>query len=410
VSASKSDRPPHRRLYPLTIEAFTGICCIGRGRKQIADAIFSGACGLEPNDFGDAAADVDTCIGRVRGIEHEALPDSLAAWDCRDHRLSWAALQQDGFAGQVNVVAERFGAHRIGIFVGTSTAGILDTEELFRSGREGYLAPERFRKRHDLGSVSEFVATALRLSGPRMSVSTACSSSAKVFAAAARFVALGLCDATVVGGADSLCYSTLYGFKSLELLSRTPARPFARDRAGISIGEGAAFALLVRGGAAASALLGTGESSDGYHMSSPHPEGLGAERAMIDALSVAELRSSDIDYVNLHGTGTEANDAVEASTVSRLFGSRASCSSTKGATGHCLGAAGAIEALICDLALEYQIVPGNVGIQREDVAFPIDLAVSARPGRIERVLSNSFGFGGSNCSLILGRTRTGGSR
>ena len=410
MSASKSDRLPRRRLYPLTIEAFTGICCIGRGRKQIADAIFSGVCGLEPNDFGDSAADVDTYIGRVRGIEHEALPESLAAWDCREHRLSWAALQLDGFAGQVDAVAERVGAHRIGVFVGTSTAGILDTEELFRSGREAELAPERFRKRHDLGSVSEFVATALRLSGPRMSVSTACSSSAKVFAAAARFVALGVCDAAIVGGADSLCYSTLYGFKSLELLSRTPARPFARDRAGISIGEGAAFALLVRDGSGASALVGAGESSDGYHMSSPHPEGLGAERAMNDALSGAGLRASDIDYVNLHGTGTDANDAVEANTVLRLFGGRTACSSTKGATGHCLGAAGAIEALICDLALEHQIVPGNVGIRPEDLAFPIDLAVSAHPGRIERVLSNSFGFGGSNCSLVLGRTRVNGRR
>lgn len=394
----------------MTIEAFTGICCIGRGRLQIAESLRAGICGLEQNSFGDSAVDVRAYIGRVEDADETPLPDSLAEWDCRNHRLAWLAINEDGFAARVAEVKLRFGAGRIGVFVGTSTSGMLDTEELFRQGREADLAPDRFQRRHALGSVSEFVATALGVSGPRFCVSTACSSSAKVFAAAARYLAAGLCDAAVVGGIDSLCYSTLYGFKSLELLSDRPAQPFARDRAGISIGEGAALALLVRDGQGQSALLGVGESSDGYHMSSPHPDGLGAERAMNEALASAGIRASDIDYVNLHGTGTEANDAVEAGAVARTFGQDLLCSSTKGATGHCLGAAGAIEALICDLSLEHQFFPGNAGTQSGDVALPLNLVVASREGRVERVLSNSFGFGGSNCSLILGRLQSGATR
>lgn len=391
-----------RRLFPLTIEAFTGICCIGRGRQQIAASLRSGISGLQPNDFGDSAPDVRTYIGRVNGLEQETLPDRLVSWDCRNHRLAWLTVQQDGFAGQVAAAAERFGAHRVGIFIGTSTSGMLDTEEMFRFRREADLDPIHFRRRHDLASVAEFLAAALGIAGPRHCVSTACSSSAKVFAVAARYLATGICDAAIVGGADSLCYSTLYGFNSLELLSEAPARPFARDRAGISIGEGAAYALLVRDGSGTSALLGVGESSDGHHMSSPHPEGVGAERAMTAALASAGLQAADLHYANLHGTGTDANDAVEASTVARVLGDVA-CGSTKGATGHCLGAAGAIEALICDLALEQQLLPGNVGAPAEDLAFPINLVTAARQGRVQRVLSNSFGFGGSNCSLVFGR-------
>ncbi len=223
-------------------------------------------------------------------------------------------------------------------------------------------------------------------------------------------MAAGLCDAAVVGGVDSLCYTTLYGFASLELLSANPARPFARTRSGISIGEGAAFALLVPDGNGMTALLGTGESSDGYHMSTPHPDGLGAEQAMSLALTSAQLQPGDIDYVNLHGTGTSANDRVEALTVVRRFGRSTPCSSTKGATGHCLGAAGAIEALICDLALEHQRVPANVGTTAGDVEFSLALATTSEPATLQRVVSNSFGFGGSNCSLVIGITKVSSHR
>jgi len=390
-------------LFPLAVQAFTGVSCLGRGRDAHAAALRSGRCGLTPNDFGDSGADVHAYIGRAPGVDEIMLPAELAAWDCRNHRLAWMALHEDGFAATVAQLAQRHGADRIGVFVGTSTSGMLDTEELFRQHREAELTTQRFDLRHALGSVAEFVARVLQLGGPRHGVSTACSSSAKVFATAARMIAAGACDAAVVGGVDSLCYTTLYGFNSLELLSPRPAQPLARTRSGISIGEAAAFAVLARDGDGAVVLLGTGESSDGYHMSTPHPDGIGAERAMREALAHARLPFDAIDYINLHGTGTPVNDAVEAAAIERLFGAATACSSTKGATGHCLGAAGAIEALICHIALEQQFMPGNVGTAVDELAFALDVPAAARAQPLRRAISNSFGFGGSNCTLVLGR-------
>jgi 3-oxoacyl-[acyl-carrier-protein] synthase-1 len=238
-------------------------------------------------------------------------------------------------------------------------------------------------------------------------VSTACSSSAKVFAAAARMLAAGLIDAALVGGVDSLCLTTLYGFNSLELLSPEPCRPFAAERKGLSIGEAAAFILLERPADSLNAedvlLLGTGESSDAHHMSSPHPEGLGARMAMAAALQAAGLQASDIDYINLHGTATPSNDAAEGRAVAALFGDRVPCSSTKGATGHTLGAAGGLEAVISALALRHGFLPGGVNTRQVDPGIPIQYLTANRERAPRRVLSNSFGFGGTNCSLVLGR-------
>ena len=397
-----------RTGFPIPISAFTGITAIGRGRKQLAKALMAGDCGLRPNDF-EAATDVKAFIGRVTGVEDERLPESLAPWDCRNHRLAWMALHQDDFHAMVAATTARVGADRVGVFVGTSTSGILDTETMFRQQRTHELEPVRFELRHSMGSVSQFVAVVLGLHGPRHTVSTACSSSAKVFATAARYLSSGLCDAAVVGGVDSLCYTTLYGFGSLELLSVHPARPFAADRSGISIGEGAAFALLDPGTSGSALLFGVGESSDGHHMSTPHPEGLGAIQAMRVALDSAHLRVDEVDYVNLHGTGTHANDRAEAMAIAQLFGRSPVCSSTKGATGHCLGAAGAVEALLCDLALQNCVVPGNVGTNQSDPELPIQVTCATTPADMRYVLSNSFGFGGSNCSLVLGKATAGGA-
>lgn len=389
-------------MFPLTIEAFTGVCSIGRGRHQIAGALAAGTSGLERNTFGDSGKDVQAYVGRVGALDGATLPPALAPWDCRNNRLAWMALHEDGFAESVAATAARYGRARIGVFVGTSTSGMLDTEQLFRDGQERDLDAARFEQRHSFGAASDFIAAALGVQGPRHCVSTACSSSAKVFAVAARYLALDLIDAAVVGGVDTLCYTTLYGFSSLELLSAVPARPFAHDRSGLSIGEGAAFALLVRNGSGRTALLGAGESSDGHHMSSPHPDGLGAECAMRAALASAHLQPDEIDYINLHGTGTPANDRVEALAVARVFGRAVACSSTKGATGHCLGAAGAVEALICDLALERQVVAANVGVSGDDRELPAGLVTRPASAPLTYVLSNSFGFGGSNCALVFG--------
>jgi 3-oxoacyl-[acyl-carrier-protein] synthase-1 len=228
-----------------------------------------------------------------------------------------------------------------------------------------------------------------------------------VFATARRMLEADLIDAALVGGVDSLCLTTLYGFHSLQLCSPAPCRPFDVARDGISIGEAAAFAIVERVSDGAGAddvlLLGVGESNDAYHMSAPHPEGHGARRAMQLALSDAGLEPGDIDYINLHGTGTPSNDRSESRAVSDVFGTATPCSSTKGATGHTLGAAGALETVIAALALRHGVMPAGVNTAQVDPTLTIRYLTTKRAAPLRRVLSNSFGFGGTNCSLILGR-------
>jgi len=255
--------------------------------------------------------------------------------------------------------------------------------------------------------VSAFAREVLGLAGPAFVVSTACSSSAKVFGSAERMIRLGLIDAAVVGGVDSLCLTTLYGFQSLQLTAPRPCRPFSADRDGISIAEAGAFALLERPGAADDdagiRLLGVGESNDGYHLSTPHPEGLGARLAMQAALTAGGTEASAIDYINLHGTGTQSNDSAESKAVVAVLGTSVPASSTKGATGHTLGAAGALEAVISALALRHGLIPGGANTVAVDPALTLAYQTRSREAAVRRVLSNSFGFGGSNCSLLLGR-------
>jgi 3-oxoacyl-[acyl-carrier-protein] synthase-1 len=210
-----------------------------------------------------------------------------------------------------------------------------------------------------------------------------------------------VCDAAIVGGADTLCLTTLYGFRSLELTSSEPCRPFDARRDGISIGEGAGFALLEKTGHGLR-LLGIGESSDAYHMSTPHPEGAGAKLAMSRALASAGLGAADIDYINLHGTATRTNDAAEDKAVVELFGARTPCSSNKGATGHLLGAAGVTGTLISALAIRHGLLPGSANTRTVDPALKSRYLVENEEAAVKRVLANSFGFGGSNCSLVLG--------
>jgi 3-oxoacyl-[acyl-carrier-protein] synthase-1 len=304
----------------------------------------------------------------------------------------------------------RFGSARVGVFIGTSTSGVLQTELAYRERDPltGAL-PARFdyRATQNSFSAADFLRRRLGLKGPAAAVSCACASSAKVFGSAQRMIAADLIDAAVVGGVDSLCLTTLYGFHSLQLCSAGPCRPFDVARDGISIGEAAAFALVERiSDRVASSdvlLLGIGESSDAYHMSAPHPEGRGAHRAMQAALSAAGLEPGAIDYINLHGTGTPSNDRSESQAVTRVFGPTTPCSSTKGATGHTLGAAGALEAVICALALQHELMPGGVHTVRVDPTLTAHYIKEVRRSPVNRALSNSFGFGGANCSLILGR-------
>jgi 3-oxoacyl-[acyl-carrier-protein] synthase-1 len=257
---------------------------------------------------------------------------------------------------------------------------------------------------HTPHSLTAFVSAALAIGGPCLTISTACSSSAKVFAGAERLIRLGIVDAAVVGGVDSLCGSVLYGFNALELVSPEPCRPFDAERRGISIGEGAGFALLERIGPdtkAASRLLGCGESSDAHHMSTPDPDGLGAELALRDVLDRAAIDVTQVDYINLHGTASQKNDAMEAALVARRFPPSTRVSSTKALTGHTLGAAGIIEAVITLLALREGFVPGNAGAATPDPACSVHFAWRNEARAVRIALSHSFGFGGSNACLAL---------
>ena len=354
--------------------------------------------------------DLDTWIGEVDGLDGIRMRPGMEEYDCRNNRLLQLALEQDGFADALRAAAARHGRRRIGVFIGTSTSGIFQTELAYRrrDPASGALPPDfMYATTHNSFSAASFAQRYAGLEGPVAAVSSACSSSAKVFASAARMMAAGLIDAALVGGVDTLCLTTMYGFNSLGLTSARPCRPYSADRSGISIGEAAAVALIERADASLDAdailLSGIGESSDAYHMSSPHPEGLGARIAMEKALAAAGLAPADIGYINLHGTATPSNDAAEGKAVAALFGSGTPCSSTKGATGHTLGAAGGLEAVICALALRHGLLPGGANTTALDPALPLDYLLENRERPIRHALSNSFGFGGTNCSLVFSR-------
>jgi 3-oxoacyl-[acyl-carrier-protein] synthase I len=395
-------------MKPLHLRNFTATSCIGKGVAATLKSLLEQRSGLAGCRF--ETVDIPTYIGEVAGVDEERLPEDLRRFDCRNNRLAELALQQDGFFEAVQQAASRLGRRRVGVFMGTSTAGILQTELAYRQRDpvSGALpASFEYGSTHNSFSVADYLRRRCGLEGPAVAVSCACASSAKAFGSARRMLEAGLIDAALVGGVDSLCLTTLYGFHSLQLSSPAPCRPFDVARDGISIGEGAALALLERApddlDGDSVLLLGVGESSDAYHMSAPHPEGLGARRAMRAALASAVLDPGDIEYINLHGTGTPSNDRSESHAVTSVFGPTTPCSSTKGATGHTLGAAGALEAVISALAVKNGFMPGGVHTSTIDPTLTAFYIRDNRRASIRRVMSNSFGFGGTNCSLILGR-------
>jgi 3-oxoacyl-[acyl-carrier-protein] synthase-1 len=392
---------------PLILSHYTATTCLGPGLAPLVTALRLGESGLAPCRF--ESVDLTTHVGEIAGVDAVRMPAPLAAFDCRNNRLALLAMREDGFEEALRAAIARVGSRRFGLFLGTSTTGILETEIAYRhrDPASGALpASLHYRGSHSTFSVAAFLREYLRLDGPVSVVSTACSSSAKVFGLAARMIAAGAIDAALVGGIDSLCLTTLYGFHSLQLLATAPCRPFAADRAGLSIGEGAAYAVLEgaesAGAANPVALLGWGESSDAYHLSAPHPDGAGAQLAMQAALGRAGLASRRIDYVNLHGTATASNDAAESRAVVAALGASVPCSSTKGATGHTLGAAGAVEAVVCAVALRDGFIPGGIAAGPIDPALGVNYVTSTRQQALRHVMSNSFGFGGSNCALVFG--------
>ena len=397
-------------MQALRLSHFSMVSSIGAGQAATLAALRAGTSGLRPCSF--ETATLPTFTGMVEGLADCGLPGAFTAFDCRNNRLAEMALCQDGFADAVTAAVARYGARRIGLFLGTSTSGILQAELAYRA-RDAVTGalPETFdyRRTHNIASLAGYLSERLGITGPSFVVSCACASTAKTFGNAARAIAAGLCDAAVVGGADSLCLTTLYGFHALGLNAPGPCRPFGAARDGISIGEAAGFALLEKPPANADSdtvmLLGVGESNDAYHMSSPHPEGIGARLAMERALAAAGLPPEAIDYINLHGTATPVGDAAEDIAVSTVFGRDTPCSSTKGQTGHTLGAAGIVEAIVSALAIRHGLLPGSPHTETVDPSFRSRYQIATRPARIHTVLSSSFGFGGSNCSLIFGRPR-----
>ena len=385
--------------------AYTATSAAGRGVEAFSAALRERRGGLRSNDFGDEP--LACWIGRVDGLEDAAVPGEFAAIDCRNNRLAWCGLQEDGFLAAARAAIARYGADRVAVVLGTSTASIGATEEAYRGLDDsgGFVPPYRDFLLHSPHSLVAFVQGVLGATGPACTVATACSSSAKVFAQAERLIRLGWADAAVVGGVDTLCGSVLFGFNALQLVSDEPCRPFDVARRGISIGEAAGFALLERATLhpRAPQLLGWGESSDAHHMSSPHPAGLGARLAIVDALQRAGLSADAVDYVNMHGTATPANDAVEAVVVAETFPSTTRASSTKGWTGHTLGAAGIVEAVACLVALEQGFMPGTLNCNAPDPVCGPQFALDNVERAPQVALSSSFGFGGNNAVLVFGR-------
>lgn len=339
------------------------------------------------------------------------VPHGLEAFQCRNHALAFMAFRQ--IASAIERQCQLWGASRIGVLIGSSVSGIEASESAFFKWRDEGKLPDQysFRHQHEMGSISEFVARLAGAKGPAYTLSTACTSSAKVFASAQALLDSSICDCVVLGGVDSLCHLTLNGFEALEALSRDVSNPMSRRRSGLNIGEGAALFVLSRE-AGPICLAAVGESSDAHHISAPDPDGLGAERAIRAAMAQAGLEPGEIDYLNLHGTGTTQNDSMEARAVARVFGNVPS-SSTKPLVGHCLGASGAVEAGFCWLALDAHsrgrvpLLPHRWDGEFDPALPPLNLvragALLSKEGPI-RFLSNSFAFGGSNCALILERS------
>jgi|AGTN01.2.fsa_nt_gi 3-oxoacyl-(acyl-carrier-protein) synthase len=393
---------------PFTLSAMAVASCLGMGKAATAQALFAGTRrGLVPRD--------DLLPGRrvhVGALPQElpALPSALSRHESRNNRLLWALLQE--IADPVQAAVSAYGRDRVAVILGTSTSGIAEGEAAlaYRLDR-GEWPPGFHYSQQETGSPAAFVSAALGLGGPAYVVATACSSSAKVFASARRLIRLGLVDAAIVGGADTLCRLTTGGFASLEAMSAAPCNPFSLNRCGVTIGEGGALFLMTRGPGGIS-LRGVGESSDAHHVSAPDPDGRGALAAMRLALQDAALSSHDIAYVNLHGTATPLNDSMESKAVNELFGAAVPCSSTKAMTGHTLGAAGAVEAAFLWLTLSpcwnpQGMLPPHLWDGVADPALPL-LALAGTDSRVApsgsvSMLSNSFAFGGSNCALVLAR-------
>jgi len=381
------------------------INALGAGKSTVLERLLRG-------DQSNMQQCGPTLTGRdgVVGIVNEPLldvPAELQPFDCRNNRLLVTAAEQ--IRAAIETARSKYGSERIAVILGTSTSGITAAEAASDSmARNGELPSGYNYQQQEMGTAAEFLARYLQLDGPRYTISTACSSSAKALAAGERLLSAGLCDAVVVGGCDSMCKLTINGFDALGSMSARICNPFSINRDGINVGEGAALFLMTRDEAAIR-MAGAGESSDAYHMSAPEPSGKGAELAIRQALSSANVEPGDIGYINLHGTATPKNDEMESCVVNRIFGGETPCSSTKSQIGHTLGAAGAQEIGFCWLLLDEsnsgRKLPRHLWDGEADPAIEaIGLTGADVCWEHDFFMSNSFAFGGSNVSVIIGRS------
>ena len=383
------------------ISAVGMINALGNDTREIAANLSRGvAPGMRSRDGwlqGQAAM-----LGGVDG-ELPAIPDTFSAHRSRNNQLLLAALAQ--IQPEVDRAIATFGRERVAVVMGTSTSGLNEGDEHVRLTLNGERSSQWQYPQQELGDPSRFLCHWLGLEGPSFTLSTACSSSARAIISGRRLIEAGLADVAIVGGADTLSRMPINGFNSLESLSTTLCQPFGRDRCGITIGEAAALMVLTREPQPL-ALLGTGESSDAWHISAPHPEGEGAIRAINMALEDAGLQPDDVGYINLHGTATILNDQIESKVIHDIFGARVPCSSTKHLTGHTLGAAGITEAAISTLILSQDLAMPSQDFSRApiDPSLPVCGVIDkAQPLMRPVILSNSFAFGGNNASILLGR-------
>ncbi|WP_036253253.1 beta-ketoacyl-[acyl-carrier-protein] synthase family protein [Methylobacter sp. BBA5.1] len=381
------------------------LCALGSSRAEVGRRLIAGdRSGLVMTDqFSPGRANI---VGRIDG-ELPGIASEYSVYRCRNNQLLLAALEQ--IRPTVEAMIASFGPDRIGVVIGTSTSGVLSTEQALATMTQTGALPEGFHyKQQQMGTGADFLAAYLNLTGPAYTISTACSSSGKAFASARRLLNLNLCDAVIVGGADTLCGLTINGFAALESISTGYCKPFGRHRDGINIGEAASLFVLSRQPGPV-ALLGIGATSDAYHFSAPDPAGTAVIKAMRLALADAGRTPDDIDYLNLHGTATVLNDAMESAAVNAVFGPELAVSSNKGMTGHTLGAAASLELGFCWLLLtggsEGALIPNVSDDEPDPELAPLHLVKQGeRLGRrIETCQSNSFAFGGNNLSIVVGR-------
>ncbi|HVZ99882.1 MAG TPA: beta-ketoacyl-ACP synthase [Caulobacterales bacterium] len=378
------------------ILAFSVACALGDDNAAVAANLFA----AKPGAIADEAELSDrrrVPVGRVRARLEKPHGET------RTNRM--VAHCFEPLARDIAAARARFGAARLGVVLGTCTSGIGEGGDAVATKLETGAWPEGFSlQQQQLGDAARFAAHMAGAEGPAYAVSTACTSGARALAAGARLIETDVCDAVLCGAADSLCALTLNGFASLDSLSDAPCNPMSLNRKGLNIGEGAALFLLTRG-EGPFRLLGWGESADGHHISAPDPTGAGAERAIRKALTMSERDARAIDFVHLHGTATKLNDQMEAAVVHRVFGEDTPCASTKPLTGHTLGAAGAVQAALCLMALERDQLPPHLWDGVRDPELPaIRLAAPGERAPLTAILSASYAFGGNNAALVLAKT------